>query len=355
MADYSDDDDDDVDDYSDVDPHSNLPEGWIAVPDPSSGNIYYANATTGQSSWEKPNPDGTIPDPVDDDDDDEDEPSGSGSQVEGDDFSNDDQQSSSQEQPYASSQQQKNEEDQPDQYGDQQRARQYDGDDGDDEEQDKLNRNAGDREDDDDDDDDNEDTKGSSLRNIVFIVLCILIVVVVITVPIVVQQNKKSDEAAAAPAPAPVDGGGGGAATPAPTPRPECCAAFETNLQLQTAVTLYLKAAASTNAEDGRLADFVKAKYGDSIGDWDVSAVTRFDSLFDAEKRNPEAASFNEDLSAWVSDGHMRIVVVADIYFITRRKNEIRLQPHGKIARYAQYLTMLFACTNLTTATTTEY
>jgi WW domain len=57
----------DVDDVSDaVDPHSSLPEGWLAVSDPRSGNIHYANATTGQSSWEMPNPDGSsIPDPVD--------------------------------------------------------------------------------------------------------------------------------------------------------------------------------------------------------------------------------------------------------------------------------------------------
>jgi len=31
-----------------------LPEGWIALQDPSSGKTYYANQTTGQTSWDPP-------------------------------------------------------------------------------------------------------------------------------------------------------------------------------------------------------------------------------------------------------------------------------------------------------------
>ena len=33
-----------------------LPEGWVALQDPSSGRTYYANTTTGQSTWELPQP-----------------------------------------------------------------------------------------------------------------------------------------------------------------------------------------------------------------------------------------------------------------------------------------------------------
>jgi protein transport protein SEC31 len=31
-----------------------LPPGWVAVQDPSTGQVYYANQTTGESSWEPP-------------------------------------------------------------------------------------------------------------------------------------------------------------------------------------------------------------------------------------------------------------------------------------------------------------
>jgi hypothetical protein len=31
-----------------------LPPGWFAVTDPSSGNTYYANPATGESSWDRP-------------------------------------------------------------------------------------------------------------------------------------------------------------------------------------------------------------------------------------------------------------------------------------------------------------
>jgi len=33
-----------------------LPHGWIALQDPGSGNTYYANQVTGETSWEKPVP-----------------------------------------------------------------------------------------------------------------------------------------------------------------------------------------------------------------------------------------------------------------------------------------------------------
>lgn len=33
-----------------------LPAGWVALQDPSSGRTYYANQTTGETAWEKPAP-----------------------------------------------------------------------------------------------------------------------------------------------------------------------------------------------------------------------------------------------------------------------------------------------------------
>lgn len=33
---------------------SSLPSGWVALQDPTSGRTYYANQTTGESSWEMP-------------------------------------------------------------------------------------------------------------------------------------------------------------------------------------------------------------------------------------------------------------------------------------------------------------
>lgn len=33
-----------------------LPPGWVAATDPLSGNIYYANPTTGETSWQPPPP-----------------------------------------------------------------------------------------------------------------------------------------------------------------------------------------------------------------------------------------------------------------------------------------------------------
>lgn len=35
-------------------PPQPLPPGWMAVTDPVSGRVYYANPTTGQTSWEPP-------------------------------------------------------------------------------------------------------------------------------------------------------------------------------------------------------------------------------------------------------------------------------------------------------------
>jgi surface protein len=77
-------------------------------------------------------------------------------------------------------------------------------------------------------------------------------------------------------------------------PLPGCCQAFSTTLELQAAVSDYLIA----TVEDGRKVTLVKAKYGEKIGEWDVSSISSFEYLFDAE-RTPEAATFNEDVSSW--------------------------------------------------------
>jgi protein transport protein SEC31 len=45
-------------------PAQTLPAGWVALQDPSSGRTYYANQTTGQSSWEIPQPVAAAPAPV---------------------------------------------------------------------------------------------------------------------------------------------------------------------------------------------------------------------------------------------------------------------------------------------------
>ena len=35
-------------------PTDALPAGWIALQDPTSGNTYYANQTTGEVTWDRP-------------------------------------------------------------------------------------------------------------------------------------------------------------------------------------------------------------------------------------------------------------------------------------------------------------
>ena len=46
-------------------PHSPaLPPGWITANDPVSGRIYYANASTGQTSWDPPPPPVVLPPPT---------------------------------------------------------------------------------------------------------------------------------------------------------------------------------------------------------------------------------------------------------------------------------------------------
>jgi Mycoplasma protein of unknown function, DUF285 len=83
---------------------------------------------------------------------------------------------------------------------------------------------------------------------------------------------------------------------PTSSRRPSCCQAFSTTLELQAAVSDYL--IANATGEDGSNVALVKAKYGEKIGDWDVSSISSFQYLFDVE-RSPDAATFNEDLSSW--------------------------------------------------------
>jgi len=40
-----------------------LPSGWLALQDPSSGMTYFANQTTGETTWDKPSPPDTAPTP----------------------------------------------------------------------------------------------------------------------------------------------------------------------------------------------------------------------------------------------------------------------------------------------------
>mmetsp|Transcript_8712 Transcript_8712/g.16665 ORF Transcript_8712/g.16665 Transcript_8712/m.16665 type:complete len:706 (-) Transcript_8712:344-2461(-) len=52
---YADDNDDDDDnDNRDDDNNDDLPPGWIAVVDPDSGDTYYVNEATGETTWDRP-------------------------------------------------------------------------------------------------------------------------------------------------------------------------------------------------------------------------------------------------------------------------------------------------------------
>jgi surface protein len=88
-------------------------------------------------------------------------------------------------------------------------------------------------------------------------------------------------------------GGGGPTQPPAPPPAPVVGGprAFRNTPELKVAVDGYL-GAADPNATN------VAERFGYPIGKWDVSLITDFTSLFDAE-RIPEAAGFHEDLSEW--------------------------------------------------------
>ncbi len=50
---YNDDDDEDVDD-DEEEATGELPEGWEAIPDPSTGDYYYYNWEDGTTTWDKP-------------------------------------------------------------------------------------------------------------------------------------------------------------------------------------------------------------------------------------------------------------------------------------------------------------
>ena len=54
-------------------PHDDLPAGWEAFDDPASGDQYYANSETGESSWDKPSFSTSVENCHDDDDDDDDD------------------------------------------------------------------------------------------------------------------------------------------------------------------------------------------------------------------------------------------------------------------------------------------
>ena len=62
------------------------------------------------------------------------------------------------------------------------------------------------------------------------------------------------------------------------------------NSDLRTAVDHYVH---GTNAQKAA----VRAKYGQLIGDWDVSLVENFESVFDSGDSRPFLFSFNEDVT----------------------------------------------------------
>lgn len=67
--------------------------------------------------------------------------------------------------------------------------------------------------------------------------------------------------------------------------------AFQSNVELNRAVDDYL-------AGDSSKSSTVAQEYGHPIGVWNVQYLTNFSHVFDA-RRNPLAATFNEDLNSW--------------------------------------------------------
>jgi Mycoplasma protein of unknown function, DUF285 len=79
------------------------------------------------------------------------------------------------------------------------------------------------------------------------------------------------------------------APTTVPTRKP-----FETTKELYNAVDDFLHWKYGDGDSSG-----VLETYGEAIGEWDVSALTDFSHMFDAELRNELAFHFDEDLSGW--------------------------------------------------------